>query len=122
VERDQNNNMKTQQSSELWMAGRTHWRQFMWAWLFPILLYLTFVAESLFGPIRFKYSGCILLGEILALVLTGILASAPYRRREVGKGTALFWILVVPILIFVFFSILPFRFPVTITEVPTSIT
>jgi hypothetical protein len=114
--------MKTQQSSELWMAGRTHWRQFMWAWLFPILLYLTFVAESLFGPIRFKYSGWILLGEILALVLTGIPASAPYRRREVGKGTALFWILVVPILIFVFFSILPFGFPVTITEVPTSIT
>jgi hypothetical protein len=85
------------------------------------LLYLTFVAESLLGPIRFKYSGWILLGEIVALILTGIFSSAPYRRQKVSRGLAIFWILLVPVLIFIFLSMLPFSFPVTITEIPTSL-
>jgi hypothetical protein len=118
----QNKGMKTRQLSALWMAGRSHWRQFIWAWLLPVLLYLTFVAESVFGPVLFKYTSWILLGEFLALVLAGTFASAPYRRREVGKSAALFWVFVVPILIFLFFSILPFKFAVTITGVPTSAT
>jgi hypothetical protein len=104
----------------LWTAGRLHWRHFVWAWLFPILLYMTFVAESLLGPIQFKYSGWILFGEIVALVLAGIFSSAPYRRQKVSKGSTFFWILLVPVLLFIFLSMLPFRFPVTITEVPTS--
>jgi hypothetical protein len=104
------------------MAGRLHWRQFIWAWLFPVLLYLTFVAESILGPVPFKYTGSILLGEFLALVCAGLYASAPYRRREVGKFVALFWLLLVPLLIFVFLSRLPFKFPVTITGVATSAT
>jgi hypothetical protein len=56
------------------------------------------------------------------LVFAGIFASAPCRRREVGKAAALFWVFVVPILIFLFFSILRFKSPVTITGVPTSVT
>jgi hypothetical protein len=103
------------------MAGRSHWRDFVWAWSFPILLYLTYAAESLLGPIRFKYSGWILLGEIVALVLAGIFSSAPYRRKKVSKGPAFFWILFVPVLLFIFLSMLPFGLPVTITEVPTSL-
>ena len=118
----QNKSMRTRQLSALWMAGRSHWRRFIWAWLLPVLLYLTFVAESVFGPVLFKYTSWILLGEFLALVFAGIFASAPYRRREVGKSAALFWVFVVPILIFLFFSILPFKFAVTITGVPTSAT
>jgi hypothetical protein len=113
--------MKMPLFAGLWLTGRSHWRHFVWAWTFPILLYLTFVAESLLGPIPFQYSGSILLGEIIALILAGIYSSAPYRRKKVTLGPALFWILVVPVLLFVFLSMLTFSFSVTITGVPTSL-
>jgi hypothetical protein len=102
------------------MVGRLHWRHFILAWLFPFLFYLSFMAQSLLGPIRSKYAGWILLGEIGALVLSGIWSSTPYRRRKVSRGQAFFWILLVPVLIFVLLSVLPFAFPVTITDIPTS--
>jgi hypothetical protein len=107
--------------AEFWMAGRSHWRHFVWAWLFPILLYLTFAAESLLGPIRAKYSVWIVLGEIVALILAGIFSSVPYRQKEVSKGQVFFWILFVPVLLVILLSMLPFRFPLTITEIPTSL-
>jgi hypothetical protein len=112
--------MKTPQQAELWMAGCLHWRYFILAWLFPILFYLSFIAQSLLGPIRSRYVGWILLGEIGALVLSGFWSSTPYRRQKVSGGQALFWILLVPVFIFVLLSVLPFRLAVTITDIPTS--
>jgi hypothetical protein len=45
----------------------------------------------------------------------------PYRQKEVSKGQVFFWILFVPVLLLILLSMLPFRFPLTITEIPTSL-
>jgi hypothetical protein len=105
---------------EMWKVGRDNWRSLAFAWSFPILFYLSFVAESLLGPIHGKYVVWILLGEVGALVIAGIVSSAPYRRRKVTLGQTLFWILLVPAVIFVLLALLPFRFPITITDIPTA--
>jgi hypothetical protein len=60
---------------------------------------------------RIRYMG--------VLVLAGIASSVPYRRHQVTLGQTFFWILLVPIVVFVLLSLLPFRFPITITEIPT---
>jgi hypothetical protein len=104
--------------AEIWKVGRSNWRYFAFAWLIPIVLYLTFVAESVFGPIHSKYVVWILLGELVALVLAGVVSSAPYRRRQVTLGQMFFWILLVPLSLLVLLSLLPFGFPVTITGIP----
>jgi uncharacterized membrane protein len=105
--------------AELWYVGRSNWRHFLLAWLFPLFLYLSFVAESLLGPIRSSNATWTEVGSVSVLVLTGIVSSAPYRRRKATLGQTFFWILLVPIVIFVLLSLLPFRFPITITEIPT---
>lgn len=105
--------------AKLWKGGQDNWRHFMWAWLFPILLYLSFVAESLFGPIRSSNAMWIELGLVGVLVPAGIVSSSPYRRRQATLGQTFFWILLVPAVIFVLLALLPFRFPITITEIPT---
>jgi hypothetical protein len=105
--------------AEMGKVGRDNWRCFGIAWAFPILLYLTFVAESLLGPIRSPDLLWIDLGLFGVLVLAGIVGVAPYRRRKVTMGQTFFWILLVPIVIFVLLALLPFRFSITITEIPT---
>ena len=114
--------MKMPSFAGVWIAGRANRRHFIWAWSLPIFLYLTYIAESLLGPIPFKYDGPIMLREIAAVVLAGMLSSKPYRRKRVSKGAAFFWIIFVPVVLLIFLSMLPFHFPVTITEIPTSIT
>jgi hypothetical protein len=105
--------------AEMWNAGRQNWRGFGFAWAFPILLYLSFVAESLRGPIRSPDLRWIDLGLFGVLVLAGIVGGAPYRRRKVTLGQTCFWILLVPLIIFFLLALLPFRFPITITGIPT---
>ncbi|MEY2413394.1 MAG: hypothetical protein QOD84_2000 [Acidobacteriaceae bacterium] len=105
--------------AELWYVGRRNWRHFLLAWLFPLFLYLSFVAESLLGPIRSSTAIWIEIGSVGVLVLASIVSSAPYRRRNATLGQTFFCILLVPIVIFVLLSLLPFRFPITITEIPT---
>lgn len=60
--------------ADLWKAGRENWRRFALAWTFPILLYLSFVAESLVGPIGNRNVVWIDLGIVGVLVLVGIVA------------------------------------------------
>jgi hypothetical protein len=95
------------------------WRHFGLAWAFPIFLYLSFVAESLLGPIQSSNAIWIELGSVGALVLAGVVSSAPYRRRKATVGQTLFWILLFPAFIFVLLALLPFRFPISITDIPT---
>jgi hypothetical protein len=105
--------------AELWKAGRDNWRHFAFAWSFPILLCLFFVAESLHGPIRSSGLVWIDLGVLGALVLAGVVGVAPYRRRKVTMGQTFFWILLVPLITSFLLALLPFRFPITITDIPT---
>lgn len=105
--------------TELWKSGRNNWRHFMWAWLFPILPYLSFVGESLYGQVRSRNAIWIEGGSVCVLVLAGVVSSAPYRRRKATVGQTLFWILLVPAAIFFLLALLPFRFPITITDIAT---
>jgi hypothetical protein len=105
--------------AELWYVGRRNWRHFLLAWLFPLFLYLSFVAESLLGPIQSSTATWIEVGSVGVLVLTGVVSIAPYRRRKATFGQTFFWILLVPAVIFVLLALLPFRFPITITDIRT---
>jgi len=105
--------------AELWRIGRLHLRYFAPAWAFPAFLYLSFAAESLLGPIRSSNAIWIEVGSVGVLVLAGVVSTAPYRRRKATLGQTLFWILLVPGFIFILLSLLPFRFPITITDLPT---
>jgi hypothetical protein len=105
--------------AEWWKIGRLHWQYFAPAWAFPVFLYLSFAAESLYGPIRSRNAMWIEVGSVGVLVLAGIVSSAPYRRRQATIGQTFFWVLLVPAVIVVLLSLLPFRFPITITDIPT---
>jgi uncharacterized membrane protein len=103
----------------MWQVGRDNWRSFIFAWSFPILVYLSFVIESLLGPIRSARVLWIDLGFLSVLIVAAIVGVAPYRRRKVTTAQTLFWILLVPVVIFVLLALLPFRFPISITDIPT---
>ena len=105
--------------SELGKAGRVNWRHFALAWSLPILLNLIFVALSLHGPIRSSKLVWLDLGLFCVLMLAGVIGVVPYRLRRVTMRQTLFWILLVPVLVFVLLALLPFRFPITITGIPT---
>ena len=53
------------------------------------------------------------------LVMAGVVAVVPYRRRRVTMRQTLFWILLVPVVVFVLLGLSPFRFQITITDIPT---
>jgi uncharacterized membrane protein len=103
----------------MWKVGRDNWRSFVFAWSLPILLYLFLAALSLHGPTRSPDLVWFDLGALCLLVLAGVVGIAPYRRRKVPMGQTLFWILLVPVVIFLLLALLPFRLPITITEIPT---
>jgi hypothetical protein len=109
----------TSRLAEMWKAGRDNWRSFGFAWSLPVLLYLFLVALSLHGPTGSPALVWFDLGVICFLVLAGVVGAAPYRRRKVSMGQTLFWILLVPVVIFLLLALLPFRFPITITDIPT---
>lgn len=105
--------------AQMGKVGRDNWRSFILAWAFPILFYLSFVAESLLGPICSRYAMWIEVGLVGVLVVAGMVGVAPYRRRRVSMGQTFFWILLMPLIVFFLLALLPFRFPITITEIPT---
>jgi hypothetical protein len=110
---------KTIAVAGMWQVGRDNWQSFIFAWSFPILVYLSFVIESLLGPIRSARVLWIDLGYLSVLIVAAIVGVAPYRRRKVTMAQTMFWILLVPVVIFVLLSLLPFRFPITTTDMPT---
>jgi NO-binding membrane sensor protein with MHYT domain len=73
-----------------WKAGLDNWQHFALALSFPILLYLSFVAESLFGSLRSYRVIWVDLGIASVLVLAGIVGVVPYRRRKVTIGQTFF--------------------------------
>lgn len=73
-----------------WKTGLDNWQHFALALSFPILLYLSFVAESLFGPWRSYRVIWFDLGIASVLVLAGIVGVGPYRRRKVTIGQTVF--------------------------------
>jgi hypothetical protein len=64
-----------------------------------------------------------LLSCTVALLITffvfAYIASLPYWRGQIRLGQALLWLVVVPSIVLVLLSLLPFRFPITLTN-PTS--
>jgi hypothetical protein len=109
----------TSRLAEMWKVGRDNGRSFVLAWSFPILLYLFLVALSLHGPTRSQDLLWFDLGALCLLVLASVVGVAPYRRRKVSLGQTLFWILLVPVVIFLLLALLPLRLPITITDIPT---
>jgi hypothetical protein len=101
--------------AELWAVGRLHWRYFLLAWSYPVFLYLSLIALSLNGPISNDSMPSLFLGAICLFVVSIVLASVPYRRRKITGGQAL---LMVPSVVLLLFSQAPFRFPITITDIP----
>jgi hypothetical protein len=100
-------------------SATLHWRYFIFAWLFPPFVYATFVVMSSLGVVSARASVWFFLMIVAVLVLSGWLASTPYRRRSVTAVQAAIWIVVVPILIFSALDMLPFQWPLTM-EIPTS--
>jgi ABC-type amino acid transport system permease subunit len=104
--------------AELWAVGRLHWRYFLLAWSYPVFLYLSLIALSLSGPISNDNMPWLFLGALCLFVVSIVLGSVPYRRRKITGGQAFFWILIVPSVVLLLFSQMPFSFPITITDIP----
>jgi hypothetical protein len=102
-----------------WLVAKRHWPYFLFAWIWPLLLYASNIFLSSRGADADRFFwGCMvaLLTTFLAFVYV---AALPYWRGQIKIGQALLWVVVVPTIILVVLSLLPFRFPVTLTN-PTS--
>jgi hypothetical protein len=104
--------------AELWAVGRLNWRHFFVVWLYPIFLYCSLIALSLTGPISNDKLPWLFLGALCLFVVSIVLASVPYRRRKITGSQAFFWILIVPSVVLLLLSQVPFSFPITITGIP----
>lgn len=97
----------------LWAAGRTNWRFFAFAWSLPLLLYAEIVVWSLAGTMSVRAGMWLFPIEVVVIIGFISCATLPYWRRTVTGLQAVFWVFLVPILIFCALSILPFRWPVS---------
>jgi hypothetical protein len=104
---------------ELWAVGQLHWRYFLLAWLYPMFLYLSLIALSRTSPISGETLPWLFLGAITLFVVSILVASVPYRRRKITRGQALVWILIIPSIVLLVISQIPFTFPLTVTHIPT---
>jgi peptidoglycan/LPS O-acetylase OafA/YrhL len=104
---------------ELWAVGRLHWRYFLLSWLYPMFLYLLLVALSRTSPVSGSTLPWLLLGAITLFVVSILVASVPYRRRKITRGQAFVWILLIPSIVLLVISQIPFNLPLTVTHIPT---
>jgi hypothetical protein len=111
--------MPTSYWKGLGASARLHWQYFVFAWMFPVFVYATFVVMSSLGVVSARASVWFLLMVVAVLLLFGWIAITPCRRRSVTAVQAAIWIIVVPILIFCALDSLPFKWPLTM-ELPTS--
>jgi hypothetical protein len=106
-------------SGNSWSVAKRHWPRFIFAWVWPFLLYATMIFLSSRGrdADRFLLSCTVTL--LITFFVFAYFASLPYWRGHITLGQALLWLAVVPSIILVLLSLLPFRFPMTLTN-PTS--
>jgi hypothetical protein len=104
---------------EFWAVGQLHWRHFLLAWLYPVFLYLLLIALSRASPISGDALPWLFLGAITLFVVSILVASVPYRRREITRGQAFVWILVAPSIVLLVIFQIPFTFPLAVTHIPT---
>ena len=106
-------------TKDLWAVGRSHWRYFLLAWLYPMFLYLSLIALSRASPVSGDTLPWLFLFAMVLFVVSILVASIPYRRRKITWGQAFFWILIVPSIVLLILSQAPFIFPLTVTHIPT---
>jgi peptidoglycan/LPS O-acetylase OafA/YrhL len=104
---------------ELWAVGGLYWRYFLLTWLYPMFLYLSLVALSWNSPVSGDTLPWLFLGAITLFVVSILVASVPYRRRKITQGQAFIWILLVPSIVLLVISQIPFTLPLTVTHIPT---
>ena len=104
-----------------WSVAKRHWPRFIFAWVWPLVVY----AVMIFLSVRGRDANRFLLSCTVALLITFIvfayIASLPYWRGQIRLGHALLWLVVISLIVLVLLSLLPFRFPITLTN-PTSST
>jgi hypothetical protein len=106
-------------TKELWVVCRLHWRYFLPLWLYPMFLYLSLIALSRTSPVPGDIVPWLFLGAITLFVVSILVASVPYRRRKITRGQAFVWILLIPCIVLLLISQIPFTFPLTVTHIPT---
>jgi len=98
--------------SSLVLAAKTHWRYFVFAWLFPLYLCGGVVVMSTRGQVvSARASLWWFLIDVLVFVAFVWVATTPLRRRAVTISQAAIWLVIVPLLILVALALLPLRFP-----------
>jgi hypothetical protein len=102
-----------------WTVAKRHWRHFLFAWAWPLLLYASMIFMSSRGADadRFFWGCAIVL--LTTFFVFAYIAAVPYWRGQIRIGQAVLWLVVVPTIVLVVLSLLPFRFPITLTN-PTS--
>jgi len=102
-----------------WLVAKRHWPHFLFAWVWPLLFYAFNIFLSSRGADADRFFwGC--TGALLTtFFLFAYVAALPYWRGQIKIGQALLWLVVVPTIVLVVLSLLPFRFPVMLTN-PTS--
>jgi hypothetical protein len=92
----------------LFAAARRHWRHFVFAWSWPIFFYASSLGLSWCGFLTPRNEWVWFLGfETPVFWAAAYLASAPYRQRLIRTWQAVFWILVIPILLWLVLALLP---------------
>jgi hypothetical protein len=77
---------------------KLHWKRFAFMWAWPIL-FLTI----LFFPGFSTHTPLIFFGVYFPLMLACFyIASEPVRSKQVTMGTGVWWIMIVPLLIWIF--------------------
>jgi hypothetical protein len=96
-------------SPGLFASAQRHWRHFILAWLFPVFLYVSWIALSLSGLMTPRNELAWLFGlEMPIFFAAGYFAGAPYRRRLVSISHAAFWLVLIPVAIWCALVFVPF--------------
>ncbi len=101
--------------SALVETPRRYWRYFIFAWCWPLLLYaaqLYLSSRAALSELYFWGSGLV---GVATFLLFALLASAPYRRRQISLSQAVLWIVVVPTVVFYVIAFMPLQHPLTLT-------
>jgi hypothetical protein len=102
-----------------WLVARRHWKYFLFAWLWPLLLYASNIFLSSRGADADRFFWVCMVALLTSFSVFAYIAALPYWRGQIRIGQALLWLVAVPLIVLVLLSLLPFRFPVTLTN-PTS--
>ncbi len=96
-------------TSGLFATAKRYWGHFIFAWLWPIFFYTSWLALSWRGSLTQGNAVAWFFAlELPVFCAAGLVASAPYRRRLVPVSHAVFWLVLVPIAIWCFLVFLPF--------------